>query len=105
VSVISFVSITTRMDRRPDMAEPSGRGFRSIQVARHSIIRGINLFGIPLAIRSTALDRVSSFDETLHYSAAMDFSIAVSCVSGGPFHISEPLGQFRVHAYTQRLMR
>ena len=62
---------------------------------RQSLILARNLFGIPLAIRSDVI-RYCRFDESLKYLADLEFAFRVSC-HGQPFHIPEPLLQYRIH--------
>jgi len=69
----------------------------AMTLARSSILKARNLFGIPL-LSSTAALGEHRYDETLPYAIDLDLSIATA--KGSPvFYISEPLIANRYHAH------
>lgn len=67
----------------------------AMAVARSSILKARNLFGIPLLARTAAL-RQHRFDETMPY--AFDLDLAIATAKGSSvYHIAEPLIANRYH--------
>jgi glycosyltransferase involved in cell wall biosynthesis len=69
----------------------------AMTLARNSILKARNLFGIPLLARTAAL-RQHRYDETLPYAIDLDLSIATAKGSS-VYHIPEPLIANRYHDY------
>ena len=64
-------------------------------IAKASVIKTRNLFGIPLLVRSEAVCK-SNFDNRITYAADLDFSIAVSR-NRIFYHFPLPLIGYRIH--------
>ena len=67
----------------------------SDNIAKNSVISIRNLYGVPLLIRSKAIEGLR-YDKKLTYAADLDFSIAIS-IHGSIYHIQKPQIAYRVH--------